>query len=81
MVNIKTIIVGHSYMGWYNMVTAKSVQGWNMSVSQIFGYTPKLLVVCGKCSHQFYTRTPMVSYPTCVCPSCSELNQLPIEVS
>lgn len=60
------------------MIWAKFVSGYNMSISMLFGKSPLLTVVCGKCEYTFDCRTPLMNYPTTVCPNCGTVNKLNI---
>ena len=55
--------------------------GYSFSVMQIFGKGPKWSITCGKCRATFETRIPMIDFPGIPCPSCREVNILPIEVT
>lgn len=59
-------------------VNAKSVSGFNMSISMLFGKSPLLTIVCGNCQYTFQTRTPTIDYAKALCPACNCLNKLPL---
>ena len=45
------------------MVECKDFYMWNMSISQLFGYTPKINFICGKCDSFNEDRIP-IDYQT-----------------
>lgn len=64
------------------LVNAKSVEGWQMSLMQLFGKTPKVTIVCGNCSYEFARRFDVSEckgqHPIAECPKCSAKNKLRI---
>lgn len=60
------------------MIWAKYVEGWNMSISMLFGKSPKFTIQCGNCDHFYHDRVAIVDHPTSVCKSCGTVNKLPI---
>ena len=61
-----------------NEVLPKSVEGWNMSLTQLFGESPKFTIVCGNCQCAFKSRTELVDEPRVMCPHCSSINRIPL---
>lgn len=60
------------------VVQAKSGEGWNTSIMQLFGYGPKFTITCGACFVTFRKRVPVASYPGIVCPHCGRVNIIPV---
>jgi DNA-directed RNA polymerase subunit RPC12/RpoP len=64
------------------MVTVKKLQMWNMSFSMLFGKSPKINYICGKCDSYNETRIPMnavrMEKPYVVCSYCGEVNDTKI---
>lgn len=66
-----------------NIVRARDFNGWNMSVSMIFGKSPKLDIQCGKCGKWFSRRFDLEEFPDPVtkCDYCRTVNMIPIKYS
>ena len=43
------------------MVECKNFNMWSMSISQLFGYSPKINFICGKCDSYNETRIPIAA--------------------
>lgn len=60
------------------MVNVKSISMWNISVSMLFGKSPKIEYICGKCGGYNKDRISMKSVrlgrPYVVCKYCREIN-------
>lgn len=65
------------------VVRARGVEGWNMSVSMLFGKSPKLDIKCGKCGGWFSRRFDLDDLPNPItrCPRCKTHNEIPIKYS
>ena len=61
-------------------VAPKDLNGWNMSIMQLFGSGPKMTITCGICSNTFTQRIQMVDNPGCPCPHCGVVNVLQLTV-
>jgi rubrerythrin len=61
-------------------VEAASIEGFNVSIFQLFGSGPKMTVTCGECGFKFKKRIIMVDEPTVICPYCDVMNTLPLEI-
>jgi DNA-directed RNA polymerase subunit RPC12/RpoP len=61
-------------------VEAASIEGFNMSIFQLFKNIPKMTITCGKCGFKFKKRIIMVDEPTVICPYCNVMNILPLVV-
>ena len=64
------------------MVKAKQYELWNMSVSMLFGVSPKITFKCGTCSHWSSGRASMANINRnngllIACPYCGETNKIP----
>jgi hypothetical protein len=68
-----------------NAIMVANFTCWSSSISTLFGKSPKVTMWCGKCSNQWATRfTPSNfagGYPKSCCPSCGQVNYVPIKVS
>lgn len=64
-----------------NIVKAKDVEGWNMSISMLFGTSPKFHIQCGKCLRWFSRRFDMDDFPHPItkCPYCRTANEVPLK--
>lgn len=66
-------------------IQVKDFDGWNMSISTLWGKSPKITMVCGKCSYTFSRRFESIDfrigYPKAMCPNCRTINYVPITVS
>jgi DNA-directed RNA polymerase subunit RPC12/RpoP len=55
---------------------------WNTSITTLWGKSPKVEMICGKCSYHFSKRFDLiefkVGYPRVICPYCNTLNSVPI---
>ena len=56
----------------------KDFEGWNVSLTQIFGLGPKWTITCGECGLTFKKRLPMVSNPGIECQFCGVINIIPV---
>lgn len=58
------------------MVNAKWVSAWNMSIACLWGKSPKITVICGKCNYSFSGRVPVIrgNSAKLLCPACNEIN-------
>ena len=67
------------------MVKCKSFSMWSMSLSQLFGYSPKINFICGKCDSYNEERISMqaiiLKRPYVKCKNCNEINYIPIEMN
>ncbi len=63
-----------------NIVKPKYIEGWNMSIAQIFGSGPKLTITCGVCEGTFKKRIPMINNPGVYCPYCNTINKIPMVI-
>lgn len=67
------------------MVKCKSFSMWSMSLSQLFGYSPKINFICGKCDSYNEERIPMqaiiLERPYVKCKNCNEINYIPIKMN
>jgi hypothetical protein len=65
-------------------IKVKYFEMWNMSISMLFGKTPKVHMVCGKCSHYFSKRFNFSDFrdgnPKTLCPNCYTVNYVPIVI-
>ena len=65
------------------MVECKDFYMWNMSIFQLFGYTPKINFICGKCDSFNEDRIPIAAVklnrPYIKCSNCGEINYIPIQ--
>lgn len=67
-------------------VKVKGFETWNMSVSFLFGVTPKVTMICGECSYVFSKRFRQIDfqylrkYPQAICPACSVTDYVPLTV-
>lgn len=66
-------------------VRVKDFETWNTSLSFLFGRTPKVTMICGKCSNAFSKRFQSIDfsgnkYPHAMCPSCHTVNYVPITI-
>jgi hypothetical protein len=65
-------------------IMVKNFECWNMSISMLWGKTPKVSMLCGKCYYSFSRRFEPIDfrngYPKALCPSCSAVNYVPITV-
>lgn len=56
---------------------------WNMSISQLFGYTPKINFICGECDSFNEDRIPIAAVklnrPYIKYLNCGEINYIPIQ--
>ena len=66
------------------MVKCKNFSMWSMSLSQLFGYSPKINFICGKCDSYNEERIPMqaiiLERPYVKCKNCNEINYIPIKM-
>jgi hypothetical protein len=66
-------------------IRVKDFECWNMSVSMLWGRTPKVEMICGYCNHYFTKRFSFYEMrhgnPKVMCPHCYTVNYVPIVVS
>lgn len=62
------------------VVAAKSAEGFNFTLLQLFGLGPKWTIRCGWCLNHFTKRIQLVNYPTVPCPHCGTSNILNLVV-
>lgn len=64
------------------MVMCKNFNMWNMSISQLFGKTPKIKFICGECDAYNEIRLSVAAVechrPYAKCNCCDEINYIPI---
>lgn len=56
------------------------VDGWTVSLAQIFGSGPLLTIKCGKCDCHFDKRVRPSHRPVVTCSICGAANELDITV-
>lgn len=60
------------------MVKVKDLEMWNLSLSMLFGKSPKIKYICGKCNRYNETRISTsaveMGYPYVICLYCGETN-------
>lgn len=65
-------------------IPVKYYEMWNMSISTLWGKSPKVKMVCGKCSCSFSRRFKPIDFqngfPNTLCPCCNTLNSVPITI-
>lgn len=65
-------------------VTVKAFESWNMSLSTLFGKTPKIKMLCGNCTGYFSRRFDVYEvnrrFPRAVCPHCGVVNKVPMKI-
>lgn len=68
-------------MNEMKIVKASGLDGWNMSVSMLFGRSPKFDIRCGNCKRWFSRRFNLDDFPDPVakCPQCKAMNVVPIK--
>ncbi len=58
---------------------------WSMSLSMLFGKSPKVKIICGNCksyfSRKFDLHEMTGSAVRTTCPSCRVINKIPIGLS
>ena len=63
-------------------VRVKAYESWNMSVSQFFGKSPRVDMICGNCHYGFSKRFNVIDFdhgfPQAICPSCRKVNYVPM---
>lgn len=66
------------------IVTCEKYRMLNMSLSTLFGKTPKIEYTCGSCGAYNTTRLPMESVrlgrPYTICRFCGTTNNIPIRI-
>lgn len=64
------------------MVECYSFNMWNMSLSQLFGKSPKINFICGECQMYNEGRIPIraieLGKPFLKCSYCNTINHIPI---
>jgi len=63
------------------MHTAEVLDGWNWSITMLFGISSKLTLRCGNCEFKWKTRPTLIDHPTVICPACNEVNTVPIVIN
>lgn len=68
-------------------IRVKQFKCWSTSISMLFGKTPKVNMVCGKCGYYFSKRfnrsdfeCGFIGMPITVCPTCKQVNYVPIRI-
>lgn len=63
------------------VVKALEATGWNMSISMMFGKSPKFDIKCGKCVRWFSKRFDLDDLPNPIakCPYCRQYNEVPLK--
>jgi hypothetical protein len=63
-------------------IRVKDFEMWNMSISLLWGKSPKVSLICGKCSYTFSKRFELIALkhrnPKVLCPCCNTRNYIPI---
>lgn len=54
--------------------------GWSMSLAQLWGSGPKLIIKCGGCDRYYEKRVTPSHRPVVICSKCGILNRLDITV-
>lgn len=66
------------------MIRAKCFEMYNMSLSMLFGKSPKIKYICGKCGKYNKTRISVnavkLKAPYTRCQSCGVTNLIPIVI-
>lgn len=64
------------------MVQCRDFRMWSMSLSQLFGRTPKIEWICGQCGgyneSRLYVKAVQCGRPYARCECCDETNYIPI---
>lgn len=64
------------------MVECRNFRMWNMSLSQLFGKTPKIEWICGRCDSynesRLLVKAVQCGRPYARCECCDETNYIPI---
>lgn len=67
------------------MVECSGFNMWSMSIAQLFGKTPKVSYICGRCGHYNEGRMSMRQVewgdPYLICNCCGEANHIPIHLT
>lgn len=67
-----------------SVVRVSSYECWDTSISLLWGKTPKVNMVCGKCKYHFSTIFSPIDFrkghPQIMCPSCKTINYVPIYI-
>ena len=58
--------------------TGHVIDGWNMSIMQLFGSGPKLTIECGHCGRIFEKRVAPANHPVVGCTWCGKANMLDV---
>lgn len=65
-------------------IQVKYFEMWNTSITMLWGKSPKVNMVCGKCHFHFSKRFEPFDfrsgYPKVMCPSCHTVNYVPIQI-
>jgi hypothetical protein len=69
-------------------IQVRDFECWNMSLSMLFGKTPKVTMSCGKCRHIWSKRFTGMDFrngyknrPVSICPRCNTSNYVPMAIS
>ena len=65
------------------VVKCKDAELFNMSVSMLFGKSPKCNIQCGNCEYWFSKRFDIINgklEAIGMCPYCDAINTVPIEL-
>jgi RNase P subunit RPR2 len=63
------------------LVEPLGMSGLNVSLTCLWGRSPKFTVTCGSCASSWRTRVAMHDHPIAKCPDCGAANRLPLIVS
>jgi hypothetical protein len=66
-------------------IRVKNFECWNMSFSVLFGKSPKVKMICGKCDNFFSKRFTSIEFtyngmPVTRCPECRTKNYVPLTI-
>lgn len=66
------------------MYNCKRFEMYSMSLSSLFGISPKISYICGKCNGYNETRIPLeaveLGRPYSKCEICGAINKIPIRI-
>jgi len=66
------------------MYTCKRFEMYNMSLSTLFGKSPKISYICEKCNYYNETRISIRAIksgsPYTQCKTCGAINRIPIQI-
>ena len=67
------------------MVNCRDASLWSMSVSMLFGKSPKIEFICGNCGRHNTGRISIEAVerhkPYMICSHCGEVNNIPINLN